>query len=213
MDAAQETYETWNKIAGLYQEKFMDLNIYNQSYDLFCSHINKTSAEVLEIGCGPGNICKYLLRQRPGLKILGTDFAPDMIALAAKNNPGAEFKVLDARQIKSLDRKFDAIISGFCLPYLDTAEVQVLLADLKHLLKPEGVLYLSFVPGDPQQSGFQTGSNGSRVYFYYHDQQILLDLLQTNGYRVLNKLTVDYTRQSAKETHNIIIAALMVNGE
>lgn len=29
----QETFETWNKIAGLYEEKFMDLDLYNQSYD------------------------------------------------------------------------------------------------------------------------------------------------------------------------------------
>lgn len=212
MDAARETYETWNKIAGLYEEKFMALDLYNQSYDLFCSHINKDNAAVLEIGCGPGNICKYLLQKRPDLKILGTDFAPDMIALAAKNNPQAEFKVLDTRQIKSLDRKFDAIISGFCLPYLNAEEVQSLITDLKEILELKGVLYLSFVPGDPRQSGFQTGSNGDRVYFYYHTQQMLLDLMQTNGFRVLNKLTVDYTKQSSKETHNIIIAELMVNG-
>lgn len=208
MDTAQETYETWNKIAGLYEEKFMAIDLYNQSYDLFCSYINKANAQVLEIGCGPGNICKYLLKKRPDLKILGTDFAPNMIALAAKNNPEAEFKVLDARQTKSLDRKFDAIISGFCLPYLDTTEVRTLVADLKYMLNPEGVLYLSFVPGDPRQSGLQTGSSGDRIYFHYHAQQMLPDLLQINGYRVLNELTVDYTRQSSKETHSIIIATV-----
>lgn len=206
MDAAQETYESWNKMAGLYQEKFMDLDLYNQSYDLFCSYIEKVNAQVLEIGCGPGMICKYLLRQRPDLKILGTDFAPNMIALAKKHNPEAEFKVLDARQIKSLDRKFDAIISGFCLPYLNPEEVQALIADLKDMLEPKGTLYLSFVPGDPQRSGMMTGSSGDRTLFYFHAQEEILRQLHNNQFRVAAKLSIAYSRPSGEETHTVIIA-------
>lgn len=35
MNNNQETYQTWNKVAKLYEEKFMDLALYDQSYDLF----------------------------------------------------------------------------------------------------------------------------------------------------------------------------------
>ncbi|RYD97616.1 MAG: class I SAM-dependent methyltransferase [Sphingobacteriales bacterium] len=207
MNAAQETYATWNKMAGLYQEKFMQLDIYDQSYDLFCSYIEKVNAQILEIGCGPGMICKYLLAKRPDLEILGTDFAPNMIALAAKHNPGAHFKVLDARQTKSLDRKFDAIISGFCLPYLNPEEVQTLIADLKDMLEPKGVLYLSFIPGNPAQSGMMTASSGDRTLFYFHLQDEILKLLHSNQFRVLGKLAIAYAKPSGQEIHAVIIAA------
>lgn len=113
MDNYQITFQTWNKIADLYQEKFMDLDLYNDSYDLFCKQIKVHQAHILEIGCGPGNITKYLLEKRPDFQLLGTDIAPNMIVLAKKNNPTAEFQVMDARHIHQLSQKYDGIICGF----------------------------------------------------------------------------------------------------
>ena len=76
MDNYKETFETWNKITTLYQNKFMDLDLYNDTYDSFCNSLSKENSSILEIGCGPGNITKYLLEQRPDLLILGIDVAP-----------------------------------------------------------------------------------------------------------------------------------------
>lgn len=60
MDKYFETFETWNKVASLYEENFMNLEVYNESYDLFCNTVHTPNASILEIGCGPGNITKYL---------------------------------------------------------------------------------------------------------------------------------------------------------
>ena len=68
MDNFNETKNTWNKLANLYQERFMDLNIYNESYDLFIEKLLTKNSNILEIGCGPGNISKYLLSKNPNLK-------------------------------------------------------------------------------------------------------------------------------------------------
>jgi tRNA G46 methylase TrmB len=65
MDIYKETAATWNKIALLYQGRFMQLDIYNETYDFFCNSISKNAPAILEIGCGPGNITKYLLSKRP----------------------------------------------------------------------------------------------------------------------------------------------------
>jgi trans-aconitate methyltransferase len=79
MDKYQETFETWNKLASLYEERFMELDLYNVSYDFICDSIEKVNAKVLEIGCGPGNITRYLLAKRPDFDIFGIDIAPNMI--------------------------------------------------------------------------------------------------------------------------------------
>jgi len=34
MDRYQETAQTWNKVAKLYQEKFMNVALYNDSYNV-----------------------------------------------------------------------------------------------------------------------------------------------------------------------------------
>ena len=53
MDRYQETFNTWNKVAKLYQDKFMDLDLYDDTYDTFCEAVNIENATILEIGCGP----------------------------------------------------------------------------------------------------------------------------------------------------------------
>ena len=105
MDRYKETFDTWNKVASIYQDKFMDMALYNDTYDYICNSIAKPKAKLLEIGCGPGNITKYLLSKRPDFDIFGIDIAPNMIELAKKNNPTANFDIMDSRQINNLNQK------------------------------------------------------------------------------------------------------------
>ena len=116
MDRYKETFETWNKIAALYQDKFMDLDLYNDTYDYICSSLDKANPKILEIGCGPGNITKYLLSKRPDFDVFGIDIAPNMIELAKMNNPTASFAIMDCRQIDELETKYEGIVCGFCYP-------------------------------------------------------------------------------------------------
>lgn len=34
MDKYKETFETWNNVASMYHDKFMDLDLYNDTYDV-----------------------------------------------------------------------------------------------------------------------------------------------------------------------------------
>ena len=53
-DSYSETFKTWDKVASLYQDKFMNLDLYNDTYDFFCSSLPKPNSKILEIGCEPG---------------------------------------------------------------------------------------------------------------------------------------------------------------
>lgn len=86
MDKYQETFQTWNKVAQIYQNKFMNLDLYNDSYDNFLELVGEINATISEIGCGPGNITKYLLTKRTDLKIMGIDISENMIELARQNH-------------------------------------------------------------------------------------------------------------------------------
>lgn len=95
MNKSEITIETYNRSAQKYYTKFKKMNLYDDTYDLFCPLIERTDAHILEITCGPGNITEYLLNRIPGLKITGIDLAKEMIALAKRNVSAADFKVLD----------------------------------------------------------------------------------------------------------------------
>lgn len=165
-----------------------------KSYNYFCESLSKANSCVLEIGCGPGNITKYLLNKIPQLSILGIDFAPNMIELARKNSPGAEFRTMDCRLVKELDIKFEGVVCGFCLPYLDDPDASKLINDCNYLLEENGVLYLSFVEGEKSESGFKVGSSGDKIYFNYFSIEEVKSFLTKSGFDVPEMFKVDYKR-------------------
>lgn len=207
MDPYEETFRTWNKIASAYAEKFMHLDLYNETYDFICQAITKAEANVLEIGCGPGNITQYLLSKRPDFNIYGIDISPNMIKLARTNNPRAHFSVMDSRKIDQLTTTYDGIVCGFCLPYLSPTDTVKFFKDVSQLLHPAGLVYLSFVEGDPEKSGFQTGSTGDRSYFYFHDLELLKVQLVNNDFHSLVTFHVAYNKTVGESEIHIILVA------
>ena len=206
MDRYKETFETWNNIASIYEDKFMKLDLYNDTYDYICNSITKQKAKLLEIGCGPGNITKYLLSQRPDFDIFGIDIAPNMIELAKKNNPTAKFAVMDSRQINRLETKYDGIIGGFCLPYLSHTESKELISHSYDLLNENGLIYLSFVEGDTAKSDFKVGSGG-RVFFHFHNLDDLKKQLIRTKFGEIETFKVKYkVSETEFDIHTIATA-------
>lgn len=185
MDKYEQTFETWNKVAGLYQEKFMDLELYNDTYDQFCQLL-ENGAPVLELGCGPGNITRYLLMKRTDLMIDATDVAPAMVKLAQKNNPAAHCSVLDVRDMGSLQKGYDGIVAGFCLPYLSKEDFDRFLVDCKARLPTNGVLYVSYILGDYEKSGFYAASTGDKTFVYFYDEAYVRGELEKYGFEIIN---------------------------
>lgn len=208
---SDETHITWNKIAQLYEDKFMSMDYYNESYDIFLNSIQKSSPSLLEIGCGPGNITRYLINKRLDISVLGVDVAPNMVKLARKNNPSAHFEVMDCRNIASINRKFDAIICGFCIPYLTSNEVVNFISNCSSLLNLNGSLYISFVEGNPSDSNFQIGSSGDRVFFNFHLIETLTGLLTSAGFISTTIINVNYPKSdNTFDIHTVLISTKTV---
>lgn len=202
-----ETHKTWDKIAKFYEEKFMALELYNDTYKRFCDLLPTQNASVLEIGCGPGNITRHILDLNPKIKILATDVSNSMINIAKKNNPEVDVQVLDCRNLKTIKSKFDAIVCGFTIPYLSKCDSSKFISDSSQLLKQDGVLYLSFVAGDEKNSGFISGTSGDRTYFYYHDIKSIKEQLELNNMIVIDIIEKEYKKsETISETHTIINA-------
>jgi len=212
MDRYQETFETWNKIASLYEDKFMNLDLYNNSYDLITDSIQTKNAKILEIGCGPGNISKYLLAKRPDFDILGIDVASNMLELARINNPTARFTQFDTRKLNKIEDVFDGIVCGFVLPYISHSDSLKFIKDCYNLLNEGGLLYISFVEGDPEKSDYKIGSTGDRSFFYYYDLKKLAGLLLKNNFAqpVINEVIFQKTEMEF-EKHTILTTIKTTN--
>ena len=207
MDQTKIAVDIFNKLANGYQDKFMDVSLYHDSLDLFCNSIKKENAGQLELACGPGNITKYLLEKRPNLKILGTDFAPNMIALAKINNPTAKFKLMDCRAIAKINNKFKDILCGFGLPYLSKKEAIQFIKDSSQQLIKNGVLYISTMEDDNTKSGFKTGSTGDTMYQNFQQADYLTQSLVESEFKIIHLERKEYIHNEEKTTDLIIKAS------
>jgi len=190
-DKTKIAVAVFDKCAKLYQDKFMDVSLYHDTFDLFCREIKKENPAILELACGPGNITKYLLQQRSNFKVLATDLAPNMIALAQENNPTAGFQLLDQKNIGSLNKTFDGIVCGFGLPYLSKEEAIQLIQDSYTILNNDGVFYLSTMEDDYSKSDWQKGSTGDTIFMHYHQEDYLLETLKNVGFKLIETLLTE----------------------
>ena len=208
MNSYKTTFQTWDKLANAYQDKFMSLNLYNDTYDMFCELIEKPNATIFEIGCGPGNITKYLLTKKPDFKIDAIDVSPNMIKLAKENNPAANFSVLDCREIGKISKKYDGIVCGFCMPYLSKADVGKLISDSTNLLNRGGILYFSAIEDDYNKSTFESSSDGQhKMFIFYHEERYLQHYLLKNDFEIVTVKRIKYPKAATETATHIIFVA------
>lgn len=208
MNNYKATFETWNEVASMYQDKFMHMDLYNDTYDIFCGLIKKINPKIFEIGCGPGNITKYILEKRPDFKIEGIDAAPNMIKLAKENIPAADFKIMDCREIDKLTSKFDGIMCGFCMPYLSKKDCLKLIKDCSSLLNNGGILYFSVIANEYSKSDYETSSDGQhKMFVYYHQEDYLSEALTENNFESVELIRKNYPKSDGTVQVNMIVIA------
>ncbi|MEO1374360.1 MAG: methyltransferase domain-containing protein [Cyanobacteria bacterium J06635_10] len=141
-----QTREAWNTNAKVWDEKMGD-----EGNDFHCYLVRpaiekllqlKPEQRILDIGCGNGLTTRRLASL--GAKILGIDFASEMINHARKrtsyNRELIEYQVLDATDETALlklgENSFDAAVSAMAL--MDMAEIEPLFRALTKLIRPGG---------------------------------------------------------------------------
>lgn len=205
-DQTPNVIRVFDSCSKEYQSKYMDISLYKESFDLFCASIKKDRANLLELGCGPGNITKYIAEKHPHYTILSTDISTNMLKLARKNVPGATFVEMDARNSANLNGTFDGIICGFCLPYLTKEEAVQLIHDTSDLLESEGILYLSLMEGLYSSSALTTSSSGEHeLFIHFHEFEYLDQAIKAAGLFLLKTLRVEYVTNGKDVTDLILV--------
>jgi SAM-dependent methyltransferase len=96
--------------------------------------------DILEIGCGNGHLLALLRARYPNAALVGADYSPDMVELAASRGiERCEVRREDVRALSSDDARFDAVVSERCLVnLLDTEAQGAAIGELHRVLRPGG---------------------------------------------------------------------------
>ena len=102
-------------------------------------------ADVVDLGCGPGNLTRLLADRWPGARVRGLDASPEMVETARRDVAGVEFGIADLRDWARSEEQVDVLVSNATLQWLP--DHLDLLPDLAERLRPGG--WLAFqVPGN-----------------------------------------------------------------
>ena len=101
---------------------------------------------VCEIGCGPGQVARYL-RDR-NIDVCGLDLSPQMVAEAGKKSPDIPFRVGDMRALDDTDGFYAGIVAFYSLIHIPRAEMPETLREIRRVLRAAGKLLVAFHVGD-----------------------------------------------------------------
>jgi chloramphenicol O-acetyltransferase type A len=100
--------------------------------------VGSLSGSALELGCGTGRNLAWLAERGAG-HLLGVDFSPEMLEVAARRVPGAELLCHDLTQPLPLQsQRFELVIISLVLEHLERPEL--VLAEAARVLAPGGRL-------------------------------------------------------------------------
>ncbi len=103
--------------------------------------------EVVDLGCGPGNLTDLLAERWPDARVTGLDSSPAMIATARERGSHVAYVVGDLREWRA-ERPVDVLVSNATLQWVP--DHLDLLPRLVDALAPGGVLAFQ-VPGNLDQ--------------------------------------------------------------
>src|SRR5699024_12760213 len=99
--------------ATLYDEKHAFVSQYGESLVQLLAP--KQGENILEIGCGTGDIAKTISDQ--GANVQGIDRSENMVAQAREKYPNISFDVIDATKLP-YSEKYDAVFSNAALHWI-----------------------------------------------------------------------------------------------
>jgi ubiquinone/menaquinone biosynthesis C-methylase UbiE len=148
MDLKKKNIQSgYDKIAAEYAQRFLDEQAHKpmdqEMLQRFADEV-RGKGVVCDMGCGPGQIAAWL-QEHCGLDdLLGVDLSPRFIEEARKLHPQIEFHRGDMLCLDYPDDAWAGVTAFYYLIHIPRERVVEALKEIRRVLKPGGVLLLTF---------------------------------------------------------------------
>ena len=143
---SEELRSSYDRVAGDYAEQFRD-EMDQKPFDrkMLGWLVEKVGGlgVICDMGCGPGQIARYLHSR--GAKACGVDLSPAMIGQARSLNPEIPFRQGDMLALADVaDDSYGGIAAFYSIVHIPRQKVVQALREFRRVLRPQGVLLLTF---------------------------------------------------------------------
>jgi len=197
---------SYDAVADAYVERFFD-ELSHKPFD--CDLLDKFAVglpgtSVLDVGCGPGHVGRYLSER--GLQVTGFDLSPAMIKQARRLNPSMTFEVADMRRLPVRDGTCAGIVAFYSIIHIPRADVPAVLAEFLRVLQPDGGLLVAVHGGSGTVSRDEFLGQAVPFAATLFEKDELVRLMGTAGF-VIESATVRDPYEFESQTPRLYVAA------
>src|SRR5579859_2292011 len=148
-DVALSIRESYDRIADAYaRELFGELEHKPRDRELldrFAARVHG-QGQVCDIGCGPGQVARYL--HDAGASVFGLDLSPRMVEVARRLNPDISFQVGNMMALDLPDRSLAGIAAFYAIVNIPERSLPSVFREMHRVLQPGGLLLMAFHVGN-----------------------------------------------------------------
>jgi SAM-dependent methyltransferase len=149
MTRTDDTRASYDRLAGQYARRLYGelahKPVDRALLDAFAAEL-RGGGPVCEVGCGPGQVARYLHDR--GVDASGLDLAPAMVEEARRRNPGMTFVEGDLRALPFEDGALAGVVAFYALIHVEREALVAALGELARVLGPGGRLFVAFHVGE-----------------------------------------------------------------
>jgi SAM-dependent methyltransferase len=134
---------------------------------------------IVEVGCGPGQIARYLADH--GAAVEGLDLSPEMIAEATASHPGLAFRVGDMFALPYDDASLRGVVAFYAIVHLRTEELGAPFREIHRVLAPGGMAAIAFHAGDDTVHASELFGCATSLDFMFHRPEAVVAALVEAG--------------------------------
>jgi len=155
--------------------------------DRFARRVGRGRA--CDLGCGPGQIARYL-RDR-GVDAFGLDLSAGMLGQARRLNPGIEFVQGSMLALALGSESLDGIAAFYSIIHIPRQQVVAALGEMRRVLKAGGCLLITFHLGTEDAHHEELFGRPVKLDVAYFMTQEMSGYLHEAGFRVEEALERD----------------------
>jgi ubiquinone/menaquinone biosynthesis C-methylase UbiE len=142
-----------------------------------------------DLGCGPGHVARFV--RDTGANVFGMDLSPQMIAQARELSPDIDFREGNMLALDLEDGSLAGITAFYAIVNIPRESLALAFAEMHRVLKPGGLLLLSFHIGDEVIRPEELFGDRVSIEFYKLQPQTITRLLADAGFVVETVLERD----------------------
>jgi SAM-dependent methyltransferase len=190
--AASETQLSYDRVGAEYAAHIFD-ELQHKPFDRAIldrfAGIVGSAGPVCDLGCGPGQVARYL--HDKGVAAVGLDLSPKMVAEAQRLSPDIPFRQGTMLSLPFEDVSLGGIAAFYSVIHIPRRQLPAVFEEMWRVLRTDGAVLVAFHVGDEDQHLEEWWDRPVSLTFSFFQPPEIEEPLTGAGFRIVETLERD----------------------